>query len=272
MSKYRVLWQSSTVIKEFPDYQRAIETHAKKVMAPDFELVVCGVERGTSEIHFMAFDFLNNTQLFDSVRQAEMEGYDGVAIGCFFDPLLDELREITDIPVTGLGESAMLSACMLGKRFSVISYIPQNNVKLIGNLIHKYGFSERVAPSTSFSVPLDELARGFRQPAPVVERFKEAAERAVKQGAEVLLPGCGVLNLILMNANVSEVAGATVLDVSGALMKLTEMMIILRKFSGTKTSRVGYYEAPPKELVDEVCQIYGRKTLGNANISGGGAL
>jgi allantoin racemase len=259
MSKYKMLWQSSTAIAGMPEYQNAIEAHAKKVLSSDFELTVRGVHAGTSDLHFMAFDFLNNWQLFDSVTKAEHEGYDAVAIGCFFDPILDELREIMNIPVMSLAEAGMLTACMLGKYFSVVSYVPQNNNKLIAELVHKNGLSDRASPFTSFDLPLTELEKGFINPKPVLERFEAAAREAVKRGAEVILPGCGCLNLVIINGGMHEVDGATVLDVSGALMKMTEMMVVLKEVSGTKVSRKGYYEAPTQDQIQEVLKIYGKQ-------------
>jgi len=258
MRKYKILWQSSTAIAEFPEYKNAIEAHAKKILSPNFEIEVRGVQKGTADIHFMVFDFLNNSQLFDSVIRAKKEGYDAVAIGCFMDPILEELREIMDIPVMSLGEAGMLTACMLGKYFSVISYIPQANTKFYRNLAHKYGLLERTASFMSFDLPLAELEKGFKDPGPVIKRFLTAAQKAVEEGAEVLLPGCGCLNLVIMKGKVNQVDGATVLDVTGALMKLTEMMIVLGEISGTKISRKGYFEAPTKEKINEVLKIYGK--------------
>lgn len=258
MGKYKILWQSATAISGFPDYKKAIEDHGKKILGSDFELTVRGVQKGTFDLHFMAFNFLNNSQVFDSVTTAEKEGYDAVAIGCFFDPILDELREIMDIPVVSLGEAGMLTACMLGKRFSAIAYVPQNNNKVFRELLHKYGLSSRAVPFTSFDLPLTELEKGFKDPKPVLERFEGAAREAVKQGAEVILPACGFLNLVIMHGRMNQVDGATVLDVSGALMKITEMMIVLREVSGTKISRIGYFEAPTKEKIQDVLRIYGK--------------
>ncbi len=256
MRSYRILWQSSTAIDKMPDYRKAIEAHGKRILGAGFELNVRGVQQGTSDLHFMAFDFLNNSQLFDSVTKAEKEGYDAVAIGCFLDPILDELREIMTIPVLSLGEAGMLTACMLGKLFSVISYVPQSNSKRYAEMIRKYELTNRAAPLTSFNLPLPELEKGFKEPRPVLEKFEIAAREAAEKGAEVLLPGCGCLNLILVNGKMNRVAGATVLDVSGALMKLTEMMIVLKEISGTMVSRKGFYEGPTKEKIEEVIRIY----------------
>lgn len=259
MSKYRILWQSSTAISGFPEYKKAIETHAAKILSPDFELTVRGVKSGTSDLHFLAFDFLNNFQLFESVFAAEKEGYDAVAIGCSLDPILDELREVVDIPVLSLGEAGMLTACMLGKYFSMITYADPARLKFFNNLAGKYGLSDRTSGFTSFDLPLDDLAKGFENPEPVLEGFRNASRKAVEKGAEVIVPGCGVLNLIVANANLAQIEGAAVLDVSGALMKLTEMMVVLKEVSGTRISRKGYYEAPPKSLIAEVMGIYGVK-------------
>ncbi len=256
MKKYRILWQSSTAISKFPDYKAAILRHGKKILGPDIQLEIRGVDSGTSALHFMAFDFLNNAQVFKSVSRAPEEGFDAVAIGCFLDPILDELREVMEIPVLSLAETGMLTACMLGKRFSIISYVPQLINKRYSELIHKYGLTERSAGLTTFDLPFEELDKGFKDPSKVVEKFIAAGREAVAKGAEVLLPGCGCLNLILAENCVSKVEGATILDVSGALMKTAELMIVLREVSGTCVSRRGFYEAPPKEEIEKVAKIY----------------
>jgi hypothetical protein len=46
MRKYKILWQSSTAIAEFPEYKNAIEAHAKKILSPNFEIEVRGVQKG----------------------------------------------------------------------------------------------------------------------------------------------------------------------------------------------------------------------------------
>lgn len=46
---------------------------------------------------------------------------DAVIIAAFGDPGLLGARELFDIPVIGISEAAMLTACMLGQRFAVIA-------------------------------------------------------------------------------------------------------------------------------------------------------
>jgi len=47
---------------------------------------------------------------------------DAAVIAAFGDPGLGGARELFDIPIVGLAEAAMLTACMLGRRFAIISF------------------------------------------------------------------------------------------------------------------------------------------------------
>lgn len=54
---------------------------------------------------------------------AEREGtFDVAIVAAFGDPGLAGARELMPVPVIGLAEAAMLSACMLGQRFSIVSF------------------------------------------------------------------------------------------------------------------------------------------------------
>ena len=256
MKKRRILWQSSQAVQRFPDYVKAILRHGEKILGPDFQIEVRGVDRGTPDTQFLAYDFLNNFQVFNSVRKAEKDGLDAAAIGCFLDPVLNELREVMEIPVLSLGEAGMLTACMLGKRFSVITYVPQLKNKRFDELIHQYGLTQRSVEIISFNLPFVELDKGFKDPSVAIEKFTTASKEAIAKGAEVLIPGCGCLNLILAENGINQIEGAAVVDVTGALMKMTEMMIVLKEVSGTSVSRRGFNEAPPREDIERVIKIY----------------
>jgi Asp/Glu/hydantoin racemase len=47
---------------------------------------------------------------------------DAVVIAAYGDPALTAAREMLDIPVVGMAEAAMLTACMLGQRFGVVTF------------------------------------------------------------------------------------------------------------------------------------------------------
>lgn len=49
-------------------------------------------------------------------------GIDAVIMAAFGDPGLRGARELFDLPVIGMAEAAMMSACMLGERFSIVTF------------------------------------------------------------------------------------------------------------------------------------------------------
>ncbi|MBS0642810.1 MAG: aspartate/glutamate racemase family protein [Acetobacteraceae bacterium] len=49
-------------------------------------------------------------------------GCDAAVIAAFADPGIGGARELFPIPVIGMAEAAMLTACMLGRRFSIVTF------------------------------------------------------------------------------------------------------------------------------------------------------
>ena len=49
---------------------------------------------------------------------------DAAVVAAFGDPGLGAARELLAIPVVGMAEAAMLTACMLGRRFAIITFSP----------------------------------------------------------------------------------------------------------------------------------------------------
>ena len=49
-------------------------------------------------------------------------GCDAAIVAAFGDPGLGGARELMSVPVIGLAEAAMLTACMLGRRFAIVTF------------------------------------------------------------------------------------------------------------------------------------------------------
>jgi Asp/Glu/hydantoin racemase len=49
-------------------------------------------------------------------------GVDAAIIAAFGDPGLFGARELFDLPVVGMSEAAMLTACMMGRRFAIVTF------------------------------------------------------------------------------------------------------------------------------------------------------
>lgn len=253
----RILWQSSTPIGGIPEYFDAIEQHAKRVLADTTALEIRGVTVGSSDLHFRSIDFLNNVQVFESCRRAESEGYDAVALGCFVDPVLDEIREVVDIPALGMAQTGMHVACMMGRKFAVLTRTSAFSPKFHAELVRRYGLEAQCSGLYPFDCDFDDVTAGLRgENDKALKQLCTVAAVAAGDGAEVLLVGCGLLNLIAVRAGLGQIDGASFLDVSGALMKMSEAMVTLRRTSGLQTPRNGLYEKPTESQLESALSIY----------------
>ena len=67
----------------------------------------------------------------------------------------------------------------------------------------------------------------------------------------------------------TEIAGASVMDGLAVSVKMTETMVDLRRSSGMRPSRRGYFHAPPDPgRVQQVLDFYGLDRLGERMTDG----
>ena len=83
-------------------------------------------------------------EVISNAMQAEREGYDAFLIGNIADPGLREAREIANMPVLGLCESAMHVACMMGANFSFVTINEKFTPRIVEN-VHRYKLEGRLA-------------------------------------------------------------------------------------------------------------------------------
>ena len=163
-----------------------------------------------------------------------------------------------DIPVVGPGEASMSMASLMGARFGIVTFHPKaipDYEKMIGT----YGFGAKAIarPVRALTQSPDEQLRGVTNPEATIEDFKEAARALIKDGAEVVIPGCLMLSPILVKHGVDEIEGVPVLDVVSITVKLAEFMHEMSKAGLPIVSRSGLYKGPGKDLVDGVRTIFG---------------
>src|SRR4030067_2748730 len=100
--------------KQSLSYLETVSKNYNAVKRPDTEVVIKGVSRPLLHAEAMGYldlQCLNYGEILKSILQAQAEGYDGVSIGCFFDPVLRAARQVLNIPVTAVGGAAMHLAC-----------------------------------------------------------------------------------------------------------------------------------------------------------------
>lgn len=98
-----------------------IANAAMGVAGAHTELVTATAPRGVPYIATRAEAVIGGAVALEML--AEMHtGVDAAVIAAFGDPGLGGARELFPIPVIGLAEAGMLTACMLGKRFAIVTF------------------------------------------------------------------------------------------------------------------------------------------------------
>jgi Asp/Glu/hydantoin racemase len=110
--------------------------------------------------------------------------FDAVIVAAFGDPGLPGLREALPIPVTGLTEAALASACLLGSRFSIVA-ISQRIRAWYRETIGHYGLAGRLASIRGLDEPLADIGTVQAEQG---DRLVALAERCVDDdGADVIV-------------------------------------------------------------------------------------
>jgi allantoin racemase len=260
----RIWHQSFTVLQHLGAYEDALRSHFARVARPGTEIVMHGMDPGTyrsnypgEDIRHVALQYLHGMQFVAAGLRAQEQGYDAYAISSLPDPALREIRSMLEIPVVGYGESAMLAACLLGRKFGVLAFIAEL-IPLIEDNVRRYGLEARFAGARDVGFRFKDVLAAYAEPAPLIERFRTAARGLLAQGADVIIPGEAPLCVLLASHGVSEVDGAPVLDALSAWVKAAEMLVDLRAQSGIRGSRRGYFHEPPSpERLRELASFYG---------------
>jgi Asp/Glu/hydantoin racemase len=233
-----------------PDFHAALEEHLRSVVEPGVQIEVHGTTKGGLGEQFRFFQAIDTPDILQNVLACRaVEGdqrYDAFVSLNSTDPALIEAREILDIPVLGFLETTALTACMMGRKFSLITPNPKFSISYSQKL-RLYGLEERVASIEAMNIPhLPDYRQAFLDPAAherVMREFDNAARRAVAAGAEVIIP-CGSHAALQARRRLREIEGALVMDGLAVLIKMTETAVKLQRIMGTFVSRKLLYQTP----------------------------
>lgn len=274
----RIWHQSFTDLDMVPLYRRTLVEHAARVADPGTTVTVHGLRPGTYGRDFVPIDairhryleMLNESQIVEAALAAERQGYDAVALGCFYDPGLRAARSLVDIPVVGLSETSMLVACSLGQKFALIALNRDQQVQH-EELAHTYGLERRLAVALAIEPAIDEYMLDGDDAAtrPIVDGFNRACRRAIEAGAEVIIPGDGVLNEFVWRKGLLRFENATVMDALGVLFRYAAFMVGARASLGLEVSRVRHYAKPPPAMLDHARGFGAVQGLNEEQFSGG---
>ncbi len=253
----RILYLSLSNEKYSTNYFPFLRTYAASVVSAGTELTLRGARVGRVD-SYRFFEALDTISILDSVLEAEQQGFDAVAIGNILDPGLREARSMVDIPVVGLGETSMLTACMVGSRFGLIGVNPYFGGRFEEN-VARYGLRERLAALRFMALTPHELDACFSDEAArarAIDAFTAAARETLAAGAEVIVPAGGRIVAFLNSTGIREIDGAPILDGTVALIAAAESAVRMRAAMGSFVSRRRLYAKAPAPLIGGVAAEY----------------
>lgn len=136
---------------------------ASEVVQPGTELVAVTASRGVPYIATRSEAQIGGAVALEILAQYQGE-VDAAVIAAFGDPGLMAARELFDMPIVGMAEAAMLTACMLGGRFSIVTFA-QALGPWFRECVEMHKLSERCAGVRMLTGPVEDVV--------AVQRHKE---------------------------------------------------------------------------------------------------
>jgi allantoin racemase len=190
--------------------------------APDVAVDIRDVDSGPASIESAYEEYLSVASTAALLRDAEQEGFDAAILGCFGDPGLDALREITTaMPVVGPGEASFHVAAMLGYRFGIVT-VAHGVVVPMRHLVARTGLAERLAGIAVTDIAVLDIT-GRRQAA--LDAVCARGQQLVDAGADVLVLGCMSMAFLDVTAELEAELGVPVVNPARAALHMAELIV-----------------------------------------------
>ena len=213
--------------------------------APDVEITVNDVATGPAAVESTYDEYLGVPGCCEAVLTAERAGADGIIVGCFGDPGLDALREITTrAVVVGPGAAAFHWACLLGERIGVITPL-EGTAGPIRRLVVRQGIMSALA---GIEVAGTTILDVNRDPLGTWPRIEGAGKRLVDHGADVVVLACMSMGFRDFTAELEASLGVPVVNPVRASLALAEGFVRARQMHSKRA-----YPTPPNSTTG--CQV-----------------
>lgn len=214
------------------------------VVHPDFSNDFVAARAGARILDSPYEQLLAETFVLDAGARAEEEGYDAVCINSMSDSALSGLRSRLNIPVIAPASSSMLLACMLGKKFSIITMWPQWH-SLYEKTVAEHGIAHRLASIRDIGTRPDtaDLLEG-KEEVVFDKLLKEARAAVDNDGADVIILGSTTMHQ--SHAFLQEQLEVPVLNPGVVAEKIAELLVL----TGTSHSKRSY--PAPEQIQDEL--------------------
>ncbi|MFC1916050.1 aspartate/glutamate racemase family protein [Chloroflexota bacterium] len=251
----KIWYQSTSTYRYepvFDEYGKTLEEQCQRIVRPDTEVHVEGYKVMLRDIeNYKALQYYQNIQSLNNMLRAEKEGYDAFVIGCTLDVVLEEGKAMLNIPVVGISEASYHLAAMMGHLFAVVTSssaffeVFREQAERYG-LLSKYLQGPYIYPASE-----DEIATALKDPKPLMEKFKVVAEKAIADGASVIIPHPAFIATLAYKSGLTKLQDALVLDTISVAVKTAEMLVDLKKIGIEPSRRIGVYAKLDKKGREE---------------------
>ncbi|QTG81741.1 aspartate/glutamate racemase family protein [Arthrobacter crystallopoietes] len=212
-----------------------IDRMAKSMAGPDTIISTISPEMAPASIESHAEDIVAGYRLIEAAT-THPEPYDALVIACYYDPALEALREVLDVPVIGIAEASAHMASLVAPKFSVVTVL-RRGVRHVENVIDAAGLSSRCASVRGVDLGVLDIDADHERAATLIAA--EALKAISEDGAEAIALGCAGMGPL--DKRLQEELGVPVLDGVACAVPLAESCV---KY-GITTSKINSYDRPP---------------------------
>jgi allantoin racemase len=222
----RILYLMPNNMSTTPEGKRTLqerEAYLGRWAAPGTEARVFDVPGAPEAIETTADEYAAVSPTLQRVGDLlAKDRWEAIILGCYSDLGVDVLRESLAIPVIGPGETSMLLAASLSRRFTILvsseAAIPgtDRQVRLLG-------MEGRLASIRSLEMPVLEIRK---DPAGCIRAVLAAGRETMRQDrAEAIILGCMSMGFLDVAEAVAPELGIPVLNPVVTSLKFAELLV-----------------------------------------------
>ncbi len=240
-----------------------LQEYTRHVMGPNVSVSIGWMKKTTSLLSSLYLGMINDVYVINDILAAERDGFDGAIVGGHWDPGLYAAREAAAIPVAGPGESSMMLASTLGRRFAMLT-VHEGYVPIIENNIRSYGLETKAIarrPVRRFGMTYDNFVRCLEgKDDEFLVEFEKSARECIADGADVIIAGGQLFGPLFLKHGFNNIAntGVPVIECSASGLKFAETLVSLRRSIGLRKSEHvnAPFRTPPRNVVDSVRKAF----------------
>lgn len=257
--KTKILWINPI---GYDAYDQPMADFVSEIKRPEVEVEFISFNLSPTPQHleYRTYEALVVGEIVRTARYGAEKDFDAIVIGCFYDPALEDAREISgEAVVVAPCQASVQVAANLCNKFSVI--VGQHKwIEQMTERVNAYGYSSKLASMRSIDVPVPDLQKDciFTE-----NRIIEAGRRAIEEDhAEALILGCTCT--FGLYERVQKELGVPVIDPICAAYKAAEYLAELKRSFGWIPSRAWSMAPPPEDEIKTFGLFKNIDSIGNS--------